>query len=159
MRYLLLDRITELSPAGAKGIKCVSLADDLFVDHFPGRPVMPGAMLLESMAQLSGVLLETVLREQGVDERHAVLTMADRVRFRRLVSPGDRVLLEATPVSATEDGGRATARAYVDEDLAAEAQLTFVFAEVRNAKLLAERKAYLNVWLHGSSEGEGAYKL
>ena len=56
MRYILLDRITVLEPPRAQGVKCVSLADDLFVDHFPGHPVMPGALLIEAMAQLGGVL-------------------------------------------------------------------------------------------------------
>ncbi len=58
MRYILLDRITVLDPPEmASGIKCVSLADDMFVDHFPGHPIMPGALILESLAQLGGVLV------------------------------------------------------------------------------------------------------
>ncbi|MEO7093710.1 MAG: 3-hydroxyacyl-[acyl-carrier-protein] dehydratase FabZ, partial [Polyangiales bacterium] len=53
MRYILLDRITTLEPPElARGVKCVSLSDDLFADHFPGHPVMPGAMILEALAQL-----------------------------------------------------------------------------------------------------------
>jgi 3-hydroxymyristoyl/3-hydroxydecanoyl-(acyl carrier protein) dehydratase len=66
VRYVLLDRITTLEPPElARGIKCVSLADDIFVDHFPGHPVMPGALILEGLAQLAGVLLEATLRQQG----------------------------------------------------------------------------------------------
>lgn len=158
MRYVLLDRITELGPERARGIKCVSLTDDVFLDHFPGRPVLPGALLLESMAQLSGVMLEAALRAQGKDDLHAVLTMVDRARFRRVVGPGDQVLLETERVAATEDGGRARAVARVGDEVAGDAQLTFVFARVKNAKLLATRREYLNIWLHGSSE-EGAYEL
>src|SRR3954470_5673152 len=107
MRYLLLDRITELSPPErATAIKCVSLADDVFVDHFPGHPVMPGALILEGLAQLGGVLLEATLRQRGRSDLHALLTMIDRAKFRQMVRPGDKLDLEATVLAATEDGGR-----------------------------------------------------
>src|SRR5690242_1268310 len=65
VRYVLLDRITTLEPPElARGIKCVSLADDVFVDHFPGHPVMPGVLVVEALAQLAGVLLEATMRER-----------------------------------------------------------------------------------------------
>ena len=74
MRYVLLDRISELHPPEqAVGVKCVSLADDVFVDHFPGHPVMPGALILESLAQLGGVLLEATMRSRGRSDLHALL--------------------------------------------------------------------------------------
>jgi 3-hydroxymyristoyl/3-hydroxydecanoyl-(acyl carrier protein) dehydratase len=153
VRYVLLDRITVLAPPElARGIKCVSLADDLFVDHFPGHPVMPGAMILESMAQLAGVLLEATLRERGRTDLHALLTMVDRCKFRHLVRPGDRLELEAHVLAATEDGGQAQAVAKVDDKVAAEAQLTFAFAHVTNPVVLARRREVLNIWLTGSAE-------
>jgi 3-hydroxyacyl-[acyl-carrier-protein] dehydratase len=153
VRYVLLDRITVLQPPElARGIKCVSLADDLFVDHFPGHPVMPGAMILESMAQLAGVLLEATMRERGRSDLHALLTMVDRCKFRQLVRPGDRLELEAHVLAATEDGGQAHAIAKVDDKLAAEAQLTFAFAQVTNPVVLARRREVLNIWLTGSAE-------
>ena len=65
MRYILLDRITTLQPPElARGVKCVSLSDDCMADHFPGHPIMPGALILESLAQLAGVLLEQTMRER-----------------------------------------------------------------------------------------------
>lgn len=153
MRYVLLDRITVLQPPElARGIKCVSLADDLFVDHFPGHPVMPGAMILESMAQLAGVLLEATLRDRGRSDLHALLTMVDRGKFRQLVRPGDRMELEARVLAATEDGGQSHAIAKVDDKLVAEAQLTFAFAQVTNPVVLARRREVLNIWLTGSAE-------
>jgi 3-hydroxyacyl-[acyl-carrier-protein] dehydratase len=152
VRYILLDRITELAPPEvARGVKCVSLSDDIFVDHFPGHPVMPGALILESLAQLAGVLLEATLRERGRHDLHALLTMADRAKFRRIVRPGDKLELEARTLAATEDGGQAQAFARVDGTLVAEAQLSFAFAQVTNPKVLAKRREFLEIWLSGSS--------
>jgi 3-hydroxymyristoyl/3-hydroxydecanoyl-(acyl carrier protein) dehydratase len=155
MRYVLLDKITLLEPPKiAIGVKCVSLADDIFVDHFPGHPVMPGALILEALAQLGGVLVEATMRNQGRSDLHALLTMVDKARFKKLVRPGDRLELKAHGKNASEDGGRVHATAYLEGELAAEADLTFVFARVTQPKLLDKRQELLNIWLSGSSEGE-----
>ena len=153
MRYILLDRITHLQPPElARGVKCVSLSDDLFADHFPGHPVMPGAMILEGMAQLAGVLLEATMRVKGRDDLHAILTMADRAKFRRVVRPGDKLDFEATCERATEDGGQAQAFARVDGALVAEAQLSYAFTKITNPAILARRREYLEIWLTGAAE-------
>lgn len=156
MRYILLDRITQLQPPEvARGIKCVSLSDDIFADHFPGFPVLPGALILEGMAQLAGVLLEATMRERGRHDLHALLTMADRAKFRQVVRPGDRLELEARVLRVTEDGGQAEVWARVETALAAEAQLSFAFAQVTNPAVLAKRREYLNIWLTGAAEAAG----
>jgi 3-hydroxymyristoyl/3-hydroxydecanoyl-(acyl carrier protein) dehydratase len=153
MRYILLDRITSLKPPEkATGVKCVSLADDVFVDHFPGHPIMPGALILEALAQLGGVLVEAAMRERGRHDLHALLVTVERAKFRHAVRPGDRVELEANGISVHEDGGRVRGFARVEEKLVAEAELTFAFAKVTNPKLLARRREVLNVWLTGSAE-------
>ena len=153
MRYILLDRITQLSPPElARGIKCVSLSDDIFADHFPGFPILPGALVLESMAQLAGVLLEATMRQRDRHDLHALLTMSDRVKFRRLVRPGDRLELEARVERVTEDGGQAQAWARSEDSVVAEAQLSFAFAQVTNPAVLAKRREYLNIWLTGAAE-------
>jgi 3-hydroxyacyl-[acyl-carrier-protein] dehydratase len=153
VRYILLDRITVLEPPElARGVKCVSLSDDIFVDHFPGHPVMPGALILEALAQLAGVLLEATMRARGRNDLHAILTMADRAKFRHVVRPGDRLELEARCERASEDGGQAQALARVDGVLASEAQLSFAFARITNPAVLARRREYLEIWLSGSTE-------
>ena len=156
MRYVLLDRISTLQPPElARGVKCVSLSDDIFVDHFPGHPVMPGALIVEAMAQLAGVLVEATMRQRGRHDLHALLTMIDRAKFRHVVRPGDRLELEAKSLRVTEDGGQTQAYARLDGEggqLVAEAQLTFVFAPVTNPVVLARRKEVLNIWLTGSAE-------
>lgn len=153
MRYILLDRITELQPPEvARGLKCVSLSDDIFTDHFPGYPVLPGALILEGLAQLAGVLLEATMRQRGRHNLHALLTMADRAKFRQVVRPGDRLELEARVLRVTEDGGQAQAWARIGDKVVAEAQLSFAFATVTNPAVLAKRREYLNIWLTGSAE-------
>ena len=153
MRYVLLDRITSLDPPElARGIKCVSLSDDIFEHHFPGHPIMPGALVLEALAQLGGVLVEATMRAKGRHDLHALLTMVDKARFRKMVRPGDRLELEAHGMVCTEDGGRVRAVANLDGDIATEAQLTFAFATVTHPALIARRKEVLNVWLTGAAE-------
>lgn len=153
MRYVLLDRITALEPPErARGIKCVTLSDDVFADHFPGHPVMPGALTLESLAQLGGVLCEATMRLQGRDDLHALLVGVERAKFRRMVRPGDRLELEARALRVQESGGQVKATAELDGALAVEAELTFAFAEVKHPSLIQRRREVLNVWLHGSTE-------
>ena len=153
MRYIPLDRITVLEPPQlARGLKCVSLAEDVFADHFPGHPVMPGSLIQEALAQLGGVLLEATRRAQGGSDVHALLTMVDRARFRKMVRPGDRLELEAHGVRASEDGGQVRTVAVLDGEVAAEMQLGFVFVKVTNPVVIARRREILNVWLNGSAE-------
>src|SRR5437899_422365 len=107
MRYVMLDRITLLEPPKvARAWKCISLSDDVFVDHFPGYPLMPGALMIESLAQLGATLLEASMRQRGRDDLYGILTFVDRAKFRRPVRPGDRLELETQVLQVTEDGGR-----------------------------------------------------
>jgi 3-hydroxymyristoyl/3-hydroxydecanoyl-(acyl carrier protein) dehydratase len=153
MRYVMLDRITELKPAErATGVKCVSLSDDLFVDHFPGIPVMPGALILVGLSQLGGTLLEATMRQRGHATVSALLTMIDRAKFRAPARPGDRLELEATVLAFTDNAGQVQGLARVDGHVVAEAAITFAFVEVKNEKLLAARAEYLKILLTGASE-------
>lgn len=153
MRYILLDRITALEPPDvARGLKCVSLGEDYFVDHFPGIPVMPGALICESLAQLGGTLLEATMRERGRPELAALLTMMERAKFRTPVRPGDRLELEVRTLAVSEDGGRIRGVAEVEGKVVSEVELTFAFVTPTNPRLLESRRAYLRILLTGSSE-------
>src|SRR5262249_17728652 len=148
MRYVLLDRITALTPpARAAGIKCVSLSEDVFTDHFPGLPVMPGALILESLAQLGGVLLEATMREQGRPELHAVLTPIERAKLRRAARPGDRLVLEVEGLRISDLGGQVKGRATVDDKRVVEAELSFALIPIHEPQLVAQRRALLAIWL------------
>ena len=145
----MVDRRGKLR-GGALGVKCVSLTEDVFADHFPGHPIFPGALIVEALAQLCGVLLEATLRDRGHHDLHALLTMIDKAKFRQAVRPGDKLELEARGLAASEDGGRCKGMAKVDNQLVAEAELTFALAKVDNPTLIARRREALDLWLHGT---------
>lgn len=150
MRYILLDRITLLSPPErAAAVKCISLCDDVFADHFPGLPVYPGALVLEALAQLGGVLLEATMRQLGQTNLYAVLSIVERMKLRRVIRPGDRLELEAFGISAREEGGRVRATASVDGQRITETELTFSLVPIANSKVIEQRRQLLDIWLHG----------
>ena len=150
VRYILLDRVTELRPPElARGVKCVSLSDDVFADHFPGAPVMPGALVIEAMAQLGGLLLEATLGARGHEDLYAVLVMVERAKLRRMVHPGDRLELEAQGVSASETDGRVRVLARVEAATVAEAELSFALAPLTDERVIAHRREVRRIWLRG----------
>jgi 3-hydroxymyristoyl/3-hydroxydecanoyl-(acyl carrier protein) dehydratase len=113
---------------------------------------MPGALVVEALAQLGGVLVEETMRRRGRPDLFAVLAMIDRARFREMVRPGDRLDLTALGVTVSEDGGRVRAEARIDGKTAAEAELTYAFVPVQSPRQLARRREVINVWLTGSAD-------
>lgn len=148
MRFFLIDRITVWQPGTlAEGLKNVALSEDFFDDHFPRRPVMPGVLILEGIAQLSGLLLEAGLEQRYGRTAKAVLTLIEKTRFRALVRPGD-TLLYRTEVSALNDaGGKVRAEARRGTELIATTELGFAFKTVDDAQLETRRRALLELWL------------
>jgi 3-hydroxymyristoyl/3-hydroxydecanoyl-(acyl carrier protein) dehydratase/protein-S-isoprenylcysteine O-methyltransferase Ste14 len=90
MRFLLVDAILEWEPGKqAKGVKNVSLSEDFFDDHFPLKPIMPGVLIVEGMAQLSGLLLEESMKRSGRKVK-ALMSMMEKAKFRYPVYPGSQ---------------------------------------------------------------------
>src|SRR5712692_10486567 len=120
--FLMVDAIVELERLKRiVGVKNVSINESHFQGHFPGAPVMPGVLIIESMAQTGGVLL---LQEVPDREKKLLYFVAvDGARFRRPVVPGDQLKLEMTVVSWRGDFCKLDGRATVDGQLAAEATL------------------------------------
>jgi 3-hydroxymyristoyl/3-hydroxydecanoyl-(acyl carrier protein) dehydratase len=148
MRYILLDRITTFDvPNRAVGVKCVSLSDDIFADHFPTMPIFPGALVVEALAQLAGALLEAASHEKGHENLYSVLAKVGPATFKRMVHPGDRLDLEARAAALSGSGGRFEAAARVDGEIVTETELTFFLAPVTNPALIAHRRHLLDVWL------------
>lgn len=120
---LLVDRIIEIEPMKrAVGIKNVTANEQFFQGHFPGKPIMPGVLLLEAMAQVSGVPLLIAEQYRG---KLAVFAGIDRVKFRRPVVPGDQVRMEAEIVKTRGNMGKTWVEAFVDGELVAEAEFMF----------------------------------
>ncbi len=124
---LLVDRVVEVdSDRRAVGIKNVTINEPFFQGHYPGTPIMPGVLVVEAMAQLSGVLIGQKLEHTG---KLAVLLSLDRVKLRRPVTPGDQVVLEAESVRVRRRIAHMRCRAYVAEDLVAEAEVKFMLVD------------------------------
>ena len=91
--FLLVDRILELEPGKrVVGIKNVTFNEEFFQGHFPGNPVMPGVLVLEAMAQVSGIALLGVVPDR--EKKLLYLSGVDRCKFRRPVVPGDQLRIE-----------------------------------------------------------------
>ncbi len=122
--FLLVDRIVSLEDnVRAVGIKNVSINEHFFQGHYPGAPIMPGVLIVEAMAQLSGVVLLKKLEYTG---QVAVLLSMDKVKLRKTVHPGDQLRLEAEVVRAKDRRAQVNTRAWVGEELAAEAKIRFM---------------------------------
>jgi len=125
--FLMVDRITELDgDRKATGIKNVTINEPFFLGHYPGQPILPGVMILEALAQISGILLSRRLEHTG---KVAVLLSMDRVKMRRSVRPGDQLILEAEAVHVRTRTGHTRCRALVGEDVAAEAEIKFMLVD------------------------------
>ncbi|MFQ5949329.1 MAG: 3-hydroxyacyl-ACP dehydratase FabZ [Nitrospiria bacterium] len=119
--FLLVDRILEIDP-GKKivGVKNVSINEPFFQGHFPGHPIMPGVLLVESMAQVGGVLVKSAKEFEG---QLVFLLGVDRARFRRPVYPGDQLRIEVDVLQGRPPYWRLKGSTYVDSKLVAEAEL------------------------------------
>jgi 3-hydroxyacyl-[acyl-carrier-protein] dehydratase len=153
MRFLLLDRVTSWAPGRhAEAVKNVSLTEDFFDDHFPLRPIMPGSLILEGLAQLSGLLLEETMRARGVDVK-ALMSRVERAAFRRPVRPGDRLVYHAKVVQTNELGGRASAEARLGDLTAAGCQLLFTYHRIGDPLQERIRGDILAMWLEDARIG------
>jgi len=148
MRYLHVDRITLLEPGRARGVKCVSLADDALADHFAGWPIYPGALVLEAMSQLAGAMLDERCARAG-EVALAMLVGVDKARFRRQVVPGDQLALEADLDQQVEDGARVRVGSTVGGERTAEAVLAFALARDVPAAFVEERAKVRALMQHG----------
>lgn len=125
--FLLVDRVIEIEHGKkAIGIKNVTINDGFFQGHFPTRPVMPGVLMVEAMAQTAGVVVLTNPAHRG---KLAFFMAVDNVKFRKVVTAGDQLMME---VEVVRDRSRVTqihAVSKVDGDVVAEADMTFSFTE------------------------------
>jgi 3-hydroxyacyl-[acyl-carrier-protein] dehydratase len=121
--FLLVDRITEVRENFVRGIKCVTMNEWFFQGHFPSKPVMPGVLIIEAMAQTGATMVHQWEENHG---KLVFLAGVDDARFRRLVQPGDVLTIEVTQLMRRKGVGKSAAKAFVGEELACEATLTFV---------------------------------
>ena len=147
MRYYLIDRVTEIVPGErARGVKCVTLGDEVLHDHFPDYPVMPGALIVEAAAQLAGFLLETSVNEPGVPPLRALMVQIRQAKFYELVGPGRCIDLEVTLTSRLEGAAEVAAEARCGETRVARAELTFVLKRIDSERVHEQRRYVYGLW-------------
>ena len=127
---LLVDRVLEIVPGeNITGYKNVSVNDDLFAGHFPGAPIFPGVLIIEAMAQISGLLGFVTTGQSADDGMLYLFAGIDRVRFKRPVVPGDQLMLFSQVETVKRNIWRFKTTAKVDGDIACEAILLCAYQE------------------------------
>jgi 3-hydroxyacyl-[acyl-carrier-protein] dehydratase len=147
MRYFLIDRVTGIEVGvSARGVKAVSLSDDLVHDHFPDHPLWPGMMILEGAAQLAGFLLETGQAPEDGYVRRALLVAVEKAKFHETAGPGDLLEFRAEVESRLEEASTVRVEVTREGRKVARARLTFVMKAVDSEALHAQRRKLYRLW-------------
>jgi UDP-3-O-[3-hydroxymyristoyl] N-acetylglucosamine deacetylase/3-hydroxyacyl-[acyl-carrier-protein] dehydratase len=126
--FLLVDSIIEFEPEKrAVGIKNVTNNEPFFQGHFPQKPVMPGVLIVEAMAQVGGILL--LNEREGVENMLVYFMGIDKVRFRKLVQPGDQLVMELDMLKSRRTTFKMAGKAYVRGELVCEAEMMAAVAD------------------------------
>lgn len=136
----MIDRIEEIRRwKRIAAVKCITLADDVFNEHFPGYPIFPGSLILEGLAQLAGSFFEMVMKDRGETNRRTVLSIVREFKIRHPAGPGDKLLYTAEIRSMQEGFGVAAVEATLDGKLCAKGELMFTFVTLDNETLTRSR--------------------
>ena len=128
---LLVDRVLELEVGQRiKALKNVTINEPFFTGHFPHRPVMPGVLMLEALAQTAALLSFETMGQEPDDDTVVYFVGIDGARFKRVVEPGDQLILEATIERAKAGIYKYRTRASVDGETAVEAELMCTMRKV-----------------------------
>lgn len=127
---LLIDRLVDIKPGEATGIKNVTINEPFFQGHFPARPVMPGVLLIEAMAQTAGVLVMHQLGEEA-DGKVVYFMSVEEARFRRPVVPGDSLRIHVTKERNRARVWKFSAKVMVEQKLVAEGTFSAMIVDIK----------------------------
>lgn len=124
--FLLVDRVIEVVPnEKAVGIKNVTINEPFFQGHFPGNPVMPGVLMIEAMAQVSGVLAF----KSGISGKAVYFLTIEKARFRKPVVPGDQLRMEVSVTHRRGNVWKFTGKTYIDDKVVSEAEFSAMISD------------------------------
>lgn len=131
MRWIWLDRFTDfVSGKSARAVKNLSLAEDLFADHFPGYPVMPAALMLEGLAQTGGILVGEARNFQ----EKVVLAKVPFARVHGEVLAGEQIVYEVEMLHLRDEGASVSGRVLAGDRLVVEAEIFFAHLDANRSK-------------------------
>ncbi len=123
--FLLIDRVTSLVPGKSiNGYKNVTMNEDMFNGHFPNQPIMPGVLIIEAAAQLSGILAFETQGTRPLDGKNYLFGGLEKARFKRPVVPGDRLDLRSVIIAKRSKMMKFEIEAHVSEKTACSAKIT-----------------------------------
>ncbi len=122
--FLLVDRIIDVKAGEeVEGYLNISITNAVFQGHFPGHPIYPGVLIIEGMAQTGAILPFTVMSKEELSDKVVYFMSIDKAKFRKPVLPGDRLVYRVKTIKYRGKIWQLDAKAYVDEELVAEAEL------------------------------------
>jgi len=122
--FLMVDRVTDVeSGKMIRGYKNVSYNEQYFAGHFPGAPIMPGVLILEAMAQISGILGFVTTNKKPSENLIHYFAGSNKARFKRPVVPGDQLILESQLLTAKHNIWKFDCKAYVGDEVACVAEI------------------------------------
>lgn len=129
--FLLLDKVISVEPDDKLvALKNVTINEPFFEGHFPHRPVMPGVLILEAMAQASAIFASFGVEEIDIENRVYYFTGIDKARFKKPVEPGDQIIIEVRIIRRIKNMWKCEGIAMVDDQKVASAQLMFTYKDL-----------------------------
>jgi 3-hydroxyacyl-[acyl-carrier-protein] dehydratase len=160
IRFYFLDKITKFTLGeSVEGCKCWTLSEDIFEQHFPGHPVVPGVFIIESMAQMMGFLIERSYSAKNPEDPgiYAILSIVHKAKFKNFVSPGDKIEMKGSLTTLSDNHANSEVKAYVDKKLAAQAELTFVLVSKEHfvgSRLTEKQEDYFKILTREIKSGD-----
>lgn len=129
--FLLIDRVVELTPnISATAIKNVTINENFFVGHFPVKPVMPGVLIIEAIAQASALFVMLSDKDLDVSKKLVYFTSIDNAKFRKIVTPGDVLRIKVAKINSRNNFWKIQGAVFVENEIVAEALIGAAMVDI-----------------------------